>query len=330
MAALFAGAAVAVPLLAAAASMIATDVLVARIEADHPPAGRFVEALGRRIHLADLPAAADAPVVVFLHGAVSTLVDPLVAFRPGLDGRARLVFVDRPGHGYSDRGGAEDADPAVQADVIAAALAAIGVRRAVVVGHSFGGAVAAAFAVRHPEVTQALVLLAPATHPWPGGVSWSYDLVGAPLAGPLVARTITTPLGLALLPSGYAGVFAPETPPPGLIEATAAKLALRPDAFRASAEDIRGLKARLAAFVPRYGEIAAPTVVMSGDADRVVSTTIHATAFAAAVPGSRLVVLPGAGHAIQHTRTPAIIAEIERLLAVAAEPKPAGAAAPAG
>lgn len=323
---------VAVPLMAAAASAFATRVLVARIEADHPPAGRFVQAAGRRFHVVDLPAAAgagglgavgsaaeadvaDAPAIVFLHGAVATLVDPLTAFRPALEGRARLVFLDRPGHGYSGRGGPEDADPIVQADAIAAALTAIGVRQAIVVGHSFGGAVAAAFAVRHPDLTAGLVLLAPATHPWPGGVSWSYDLVGAPVVGDLVSETITTPLGLALLPSGFAGVFAPETPPAGLIEQTAAKLALRPQAFRASAEDIRGLKARLAAFVPRYGEIAAPTVVLAGDRDHVVSTDIHARALVAAVDGARLVVLPGAGHALQHTRTPEIVAEIERMLA---------------
>jgi pimeloyl-ACP methyl ester carboxylesterase len=317
MVALVVGTALALPLLAAAGSALATRVLVGRIEAAHPPVGRFVEAAGRRTHLVDLPAdagAADAPAIVFLHGAVATLGDPLQAFRQALEGRARLVFLDRPGHGYSGRGGPEDADPVVQADAIAAALAAIGVSRAIIVGHSFGGAVAAAFAVAHPDRTAGLVLLAPATHPWPGGISWSYDLVGSPLAGPLFAETITTPLGLALLPSGFAGVFAPETPPDGLIEATAAKLALRPQAFRASAEDIRGLKARLGAFAPRYGEITAPTVALGGDRDRVVSTDIHARALVAAVPGARLVVLPGAGHALQHTRTAVIVAEIQRML----------------
>lgn len=317
MVALVVGTALALPLLAAAGSALATRVLVARIEAAHPPVGRFVDAAGRRMHLVDLPPAPDgpdAPAIVFLHGAVATLGDPLQAFRPALEGRARLVFLDRPGHGYSGRAGPEDADPVVQADAIAAALAAIGVSRAIIVGHSFGGAVAAAFAVAHPGMTAGLVLLAPATHTWPGGVSWSYDLVGAPLAGPLFAETITTPLGLALLPSGFAGVFAPEAAPAGLIEATAAKLALRPQAFRASAEDIRGLKARLGAFAPRYGEITAPTVALGGDRDRVVSTDIHARALVAAVPGARLVVLPGAGHALQHTRTAVIVAEIERML----------------
>lgn len=317
MVALVVGTVLALPLIAAAGSAVATRILVARIEAAHPPVGRFVEAGGRRTHLVDLPAtpgADDAPAVVFLHGAVATLGDPLQAFRGPLEGRARLVFLDRPGHGYSDRGGEDDADPLVQADAIAATLSAIGVQRAVIVGHSFGGAVAAAFAVAHPEMTAGLVLLAPATHPWPGGVSWSYDLVGTPVVGGIVSETITTPLGLALLPSGFAGVFAPEVPPDGLIEATAAKLALRPQAFRASAEDIRGLKARLTAFVPRYREIAAPTVVLAGDRDHVVSTDIHARALVAAVDGARLVVLPGAGHALQHTRTDVIVAEIERML----------------
>lgn len=330
---LVAGAVVAVPLVAAAASAVATRVLVARIEAAHPPVGRFVEAGGRRTHLVDLPAAPgadDGPAVVFLHGAVATLGDPLQAFRRPLEGRARLVFLDRPGHGYSERGGPEDADPLVQADAIAATLAAIGVQRAIVVGHSFGGAVAAAFAVRHRRLTAGLVLLAPATHPWPGGIDWSYDLVGTPVIGRLVGQTITTPLGLTLLPSGFAGVFAPEVPPDGLIEATAAKLALRPQAFRASAEDIRGLKARLAAFLPRYAGISAPTVVLAGDRDRVVSTDIHARALVAVVDGARLVVLPGAGHALQHTRTEAIVAEIEAMLAATASPVQSSAAAPAG
>jgi pimeloyl-ACP methyl ester carboxylesterase len=315
---LVAGAVVAVPLVAAAAAALSTRVLVARIEAEHQPVGRFVEAGGRRMHLVDLPSApgaAPATPVIFLHGAVATLGDPLQAFRTALEGRTRLVFLDRPGHGYSGRAGEGDADPLVQADAIAATLSAIGVESGIIVGHSFGGAVAAAFAVRHPEMTAGLVLLAPATHPWPGGVSWSYDLVGAPLAGPFFAETITTPLGLALLPAGFAGVFAPEVPADGLIEATAAKLALRPQAFRASAEDIRGLKARLSAFVPRYAEIAAPTVVLAGDRDRVVSTDIHARALVGAVDGARLVVLPGAGHALQHTRTDVIVAEIERMLA---------------
>jgi pimeloyl-ACP methyl ester carboxylesterase len=318
MVALVLGGLLAVPVGAAVLSVAATRVLVARIEAAHPPAGRFVEIDGRRMHLVDLPAAAgaaDAPAIVFLHGAVATLVDPLTAFQPALAGTARLVFIDRPGHGYSGRRDDGDADPAVQADAIAGLLSAIGVQKAVLVAHSFGGAVAAAFAVRHPAATAGLVLLAPATHPWPGGIDWTYRLVGSQLGGRVMAETITTPLGLMLLPAGFAAVFSPERAPDGLIEKTAARLALRPRAFHASALDIRGLKSRLADFFPRYREIRAPTAILAGDRDGVVSTDIHARALAAAVPGARLTVLAGAGHAIQHTRTAEIVAEIERVLA---------------
>ena len=56
-----------------------------------------------------------------------------------------------------------------------------GIKRAVIVGHSFGGAIAAAFGVRHPDKTEGLLFLAPATHPWPGGIDWYYHLAAMPM-----------------------------------------------------------------------------------------------------------------------------------------------------
>ena len=40
-----------------------------------------------------------------------------------------------------------------------------------------------------------LVLLAPATHPWPGGVTWYYDLAARPVVGPLFSWTVALPVG---------------------------------------------------------------------------------------------------------------------------------------
>ncbi len=94
----------------------------------------------------------------------------------------RVFAVDRPGHGYSDRlGGRGATSPSRQAAWIREALATLGVREAIVVVHSLAGVLGLAMAVDAPEFTRGLVLLAPVSHPWPGGVSWYYTLAAPPL-----------------------------------------------------------------------------------------------------------------------------------------------------
>ena len=138
---------------------------VRRIERSHPPAGRFVEVAGGRLHLVEL-GLADATVVVLLHGASGNLADMRVALGDRLAQRYRVILVDRPGHGWSDRpGGSADASPARQAALIHQALDRIGVARAILVGHSWSGALATAYALAYPDAVAGLVLLAPVTHP---------------------------------------------------------------------------------------------------------------------------------------------------------------------
>jgi pimeloyl-ACP methyl ester carboxylesterase len=65
--------------------------------------------------------------------------------------------------------------------------------------------------------------------------------------------------------------------------------------------------------VPRYGEIAAPTVIISGDRDTTVGVNIHSRVVATLIPGAKLIVLPGIGHMLHHVAADAIVAEIEEL-----------------
>ncbi|WP_263483914.1 alpha/beta fold hydrolase [Mesorhizobium sp. CA8] len=112
-----------------------------------------------------------------------------------LEGRAEMLFFDRPGLGSSERGDNETL--AAQADTIAALMDRIGIEKAVVVAHSFGGAITTAFARQHPEKTRGLVFLAPATHPWPGGATaWYYKLTATPVIGWLFSETLAYPAGM--------------------------------------------------------------------------------------------------------------------------------------
>jgi pimeloyl-ACP methyl ester carboxylesterase len=273
---------------------------VRRIEQKHPPAGRFVEVAGGRLHLLEL-GPADAPAVVLLHGASGNLADMRVALGDRLASRYRVILVDRPGHGWSDRpGGSADATPARQAALIHQALERIGVTRAILVGYSWSGALATAYALGYPEAVTGLVLLAPVTHPWPGGVGWYNPILTARIVGPLFASTFALPLGKLLIGSGVEAVFAPQQPPADYRERAAVELVLRPAELIANAEDLNDLKAFITAQAPNYGAIRMPAVVITGDADTTVSPRIHAEAVAAVLPRGKLIVLPGMGHMLHH------------------------------
>jgi pimeloyl-ACP methyl ester carboxylesterase len=293
-----------------------TVITATRTEVAHPPSGRFVELEGAKLHVLELGAAASADQlpIVLIHGASGNLEELRLAIGQRLAASRRVILLDRPGHGWSERpSGVADASPARQAALIAAALDRIGVARFVLLGHSLGGAVASAVALAFPTRVVGLVLLAPVTHPWKGGLTWYNAVLSTPVLGPIFAHTIAVPLALLLLKRGVASVFAPQAPPADFVRRTAIRLLLRPAQFLANAQDIAALKPFVAAQAPRYGEIRIPTVILSGTADTTVSPHIHARAIAAVIPHARLVMLPGIGHMPHHVATDAVIAAVAQL-----------------
>jgi pimeloyl-ACP methyl ester carboxylesterase len=292
---------------------IITVIATKRIEAAHPPAGRFVAVEGGRLHVLELgQAGTDRWPAVVVHGASSNVEDMRLALGDRLAADRRVVLVDRPGLGWSDRpGGVACASPARQAELIAQALERIGVERFVLVAHSLGGAVATAFALAFPDRLAGLVLLAPVTHPWAGGLAWYNALLTTPVVGAFFARTLTLPLGGVLLETGGATVFAPQPMPADYLKRAAIRLLLVPARFIANAQDIAALKPFVTSQVPHYKDIAAATIVLTGTADKTVSPKIHAQAIAAALPNARLVLLDGIGHMPHHTSSDAVMAAID-------------------
>src|SRR5256885_10157815 len=196
----------------------ATSLGVARLEAAHPPLGQFVEVQGVRLHVAELGLPRDSPgaepAVVLIHGASGNLEDMRLALGEKLALSHRVILVDRPGHGWSSRPESDDyASPARQAELVAGALEQIGVRRAILIGHSWGGAFATAFALAFPERTAGLVLLSAVTHPWPGDPGWYNNLVSLRGIGPLFLRTLVYPLGSFLIDGVSRAVFEPQAMP---------------------------------------------------------------------------------------------------------------------
>jgi pimeloyl-ACP methyl ester carboxylesterase len=305
-----------------------TQVGVVVFERAYPPQGRLIEVAGAALNVVELGRNdSPRPPVVMIHGASSNLEAMRRPLGELLAHNHRVILIDRPGHGWSVRERVEDSTPEIQCRMIAEALGKLGLGPVILVVHSWSGALGARMALDFPQLLAGLVMLAPVTHPWRGGVGWYNKAVSAPVIGPLLAYTITLPLGLALADSGARNVFLPQTMPQGYIKSTATALLLRPREFLANAHDLVTLKAAVAAQAPRYGEISVPTTVISGDVDKTVSTGIHSRPFAAAVPNSKLIVLPGVGHMVQNAAPDLVAAEIDAMMSGVAQRVPAAGTA---
>ncbi|MBR1020682.1 alpha/beta hydrolase [Bradyrhizobium viridifuturi] len=292
---------------------LATQIGVVLIQRAFPPQGRMIDVAGARLHVVELgPRDAAGPPIVMLHGASSNLraMQPL---GERIAKTRRVILIDRPGHGWSTRERVEDSTPAIQGRMIVETLTRLGVDRAIVVAHSWAGALALRIALDHPDRVAGLVLLAPVAYPWRGGAGRYNDVISTPLIGPLLAHTITLPLGLLVASSGASGVFAPQPMPDDFVRDSATLLLLRPREFIANARDLVTLKAAVVEQAPRYAEIKAPLSIVSGDVDKTVTTGIHSRLLAATAPQAKLIVLPGVGHMVQYAAPDLVASEIEAM-----------------
>jgi pimeloyl-ACP methyl ester carboxylesterase len=280
-----------------------------------PAQGRIIEVAGATLNVVELgPRDGAGPPVVMTHGASSNLETMRQPLGDRLARNHRVILIDRPGHGWSTRAHLEDSTPAIQGRMIDEALEKLGIGRAILVVHSWSGALGALMALDYPQRVAGLVLLAPVAYRWPGGVGLYNQIVATPVIGPLLAYTVTLPLGIFLAEPGARGVFWPQTMPENFVRNTATPLLLRPREFLANAWDLVTLKAAVEEQVPRYPDIRVPTTVISGDVDKTVSTDIHARPFAAAVPNAKLIVLPDVGHMVQNAAPDLVISEIDAMI----------------
>jgi pimeloyl-ACP methyl ester carboxylesterase len=292
-----------------------TQAGVLALQRAYPAQGRMIEVAGATLNVVDIgPRQAAGPPVVLIHGASSNLEVMRRPLGDMLAGNHRVILIDRPGHGWSTRTRTVDSTPAIQAAMIDEALEKLGVVRAILVVHSWSGALGARMALDHRQRVAGLVMLAPVVYPWPGGVGWYNKAVTIPVIGPLLAYTITLPLGLFLTEPGARGVFLPQIMPDGFVSDTATALLLRPREFLANARDLVTLKAAVAEQAPRYADIKVPTVVISGEIDKTVSPNRHSRPFAKAVPNAKLIVLPNVGHMVQNAAPELVISEIEAMI----------------
>jgi len=281
-----------------------------KVERTFPAAGTLVPVDGRDVHV--LRQGTSGPVALMIHGASANAREFSWTLAPRLGDDMRVLMADRPGHGYSERfDGAEQLG--AQARQMAGVLEALAPgEKAVIVGHSFGGAVALRLALDRPDLVSGLVLLAPVTHDWgSGGTAWYNAFAAPPVIGTAFSQLLPL-VGPAQVRGGIDEVFDPASAPEGYFENSGIGLLFRPANFRANARDVLSLQAELAAQSARYPELQVPVIAFSGSQDTVLSPKLHVGELKkqAAV---ELIILPKEGHMPHHGEGEAVADAIRRL-----------------
>jgi len=272
-----------------------------RIEAFMPPRGRFVDVPGARLHVRE---SGHGPAVLLVHGLGGQSAHFDYGVADALAQHYRVIAVDRPGAGHSQRG------PATPADVstLAALIDQLGLVRPTVAGHSLGGAIALTLALNHPDKVGALALVAPLTHVQDSAPAVFRALaIESPWLRTLFAWTLATPASIAGSKKVLAAVFAPESAPRDFAVKGGGMLSLRPRQFLAASGDMQALPGHMPGVQARYGELSVPVSVLYGRDDAILDWKVQGQGLLDKVAGARLELVDG-GHMLPVTQ-PRLVAD---------------------
>lgn len=276
---------------------------------NRPPAGDFITVSGKKLHYI---MAGDGPPVILLHGASGNFLDWTFGRFDELTKSHTVLAFDRPGLGFSDP--ADDPGLSTQAALMREAAGKLGIERATVVGHSFGGAVALAWAVDAPETVSGLVLLSAPSMVWEGSAGKLYDLANTPIVGYAFSRVVPLLATQARIQTAVDTIFEPQDMPDGYIDFVRSNLSADPNRYRRNAIQVARLKPQIEAMVPRYQSLSMPIEVVHGTVDTIVPADVHAIPFARAMPHAGLTLLDGIGHMPHHVRPDAFFSAVSKVL----------------
>jgi pimeloyl-ACP methyl ester carboxylesterase len=270
-------------------------VLVAGVRLDRDPAAlearyalppsSFVQVDGLRVHYRDR---GSGPAVVLIHGGTSSLF-AWEGWASALAVHHRVVTLDMPGHGLTGPDPKARYSPTEMAGFLDTFATVIGLDRFALAGQSMGGDVAWHYAILHPARVDKLILVdangLPRMEPRP----LASRLRGSPVLGPIFRWITPRFLVARALRATYGD-------PSRLTDAVMDRdddLMLREGNREATEARFAKVDDRMD---PRLGEIHVPTLVLWGGRDPVIQPK-YGERFRDRIPGAKLVVLDGLGHA---------------------------------
>ncbi|MBI1340140.1 alpha/beta fold hydrolase [bacterium] len=286
----------------------------AQASSRHDPGAGYIVGAGFRLHT---DAVGSGAPILLIHGASSDKAVFRPTVIPALRGLGRLISYDRPGMGASDPAQA-DGRLGVQAAAAALVVEALASGPALIVAHSYGGAVALRLALDRPDLVNGLVLVAPVAYPWPGGVAWHNHVSAAPVVGAVFNRLVVPIVARSASEAGLAEAFAPQQIPPEYSRAIGVERAFQPKSLAANGRALTALKSEVSSQAPRYREIKHPVGLLAGDADAVVSTQIHTSRLDETLPLTRLDIVQDGGHLPHEIEPHRLVSLVEWAMSIAA------------
>ena len=255
------------------------------------PASRYVKLPdGVRVHYRD-QGNRNGRTVVLVHGFAASLH----AWEPWVERLSpdyRVITLDLAGHGLTRTPAGYQMSTAGQVAIINALMRSLQVNRFVLGGNSMGGAVAWNYALVHPDQLQGLVLVDAAGWPVEGkreGSPLAFKLLGNPAGRALLKSIDLTPLAQRGLKTAYVD----EALVTDALVDRYVELAMAPGRRELILTGQSGPREPVGRAV--FARISVPTLVITGEADKVIPAAAS-RGLAGAIPGAKLIVYPGVGH----------------------------------
>jgi len=285
-----------------------------------PPPSQFIDVAGMKVHLRDEGPRDDPLPIVLLHGTSASL-HTWDGWAAGLSSQRRVIRMDLPGFGltgpFADSGDgaganadADDYTVAHYVYFIDALLTKLGVAHCVLAGNSFGGQIAIATALAHPERVEKLILIDSSGYPLaPASIPIGFRLARIPLLNK--AMEVTLPRGV--VEDSVRNVYGdPARVTPEIVDRYF-ELALRAGNRRALVERLKQVP--VDAITEQIPKVKIPTLILWGRRDRLIPPEA-AGRFQRDIAGSQLVLFDDLGHVPQEEDAPRTLAAAKEFLGI--------------
>lgn len=267
--------------------------------------GNFIDIMSQQVRVYQTGSGED---ILLIHGLPGCIED-WETIIPELSKKYRVTVYDRPGHGFSSANELKY-NLEQNVDFAFALIDKLKLNNPVVVGHSYGGSIVVAMAVRNQPNVKAFVAVSPITSA-KGQPDLIFRILKIPAIGPASVWLVKLLTGCSLVNKGLDRAFDPnQKDMPQDFAGIRCMIISQQKMIKTSAHEEIALRTDVEKMMPLYGGIKKPLYIVHGESDKAVPVT-EGEALYKAVPGSKLTRLSDTGHMVQYAKPAEVIMVID-------------------